>query len=675
MSKKSRSDSKDNVKSKKDNVKSKKDSNNESKESIHLNNSKLFEDNGNKSSKTNISDSKNPKTDKKEGISGSESTDTLDSIEKKIKLKKEQKELKEKERQEELQNFVGKTDNDDETKTEFSQKEKEFELSFGNINDYLDLIYVESPILLGLIKVAIILIVFNSIPFAIFWIDGIKDFNFYEFIAPKGAEKSAVLYSLKAALYISACYSIVILENMILDNLISILMLIFYFFDVNLEGFVIDFLVVVKNSSSDMKKAFIAFSIFYLTHKVSNTYVFFAPKISIFHFFHTLCFWYGCMSVILFFKKLILNYLTTNLRKASYKGRIWDTNYKTFIFKKLDLVAEAYEEHSDVDWVIKNISNNYDSGSYLKYTDLKLDTEERGNEVCERIFSRLKVENLNYQFIMNIFPDNYNEVSRFLNGQEVTNTKEFLINKEKLQIIVYDLAKDRNDLNGSLKDRENILEKLNYVLTVIIYFFGIIILMILLDVNYKIFFGSIGPVFVSLSWIFQDNIKDLYKCFVFHLASHVYDCGDRVIIGTDDLIVKKVDLLYTEFLNPDNRVVFIPTVSLLNVPINNVRRSKKQFEQISIDVSDQTPYKSIISMRNELIKELQKYPNFFTGVVKIRNVTSQGNNSIVLVALQHKYNFQILDDRLKRRELSLKCVENSLKKCNISYSNGFVCVG
>lgn len=482
--------------------------------------------------------------------------------------------------------------------------------------------------------------------------------------------------SFRLAFFITSIYLITFIITFILDHMINFIFSITTYFDLPIKGIVINILTVLKKSRYYLKNALIIFFIFTLFEFMIKKYEWFSKSATLMHVFQTLIIWIGFLSLFLFLEKLIMNMLASMLREKSFENRILETNSKTFLFKKLILISQTKNE-SDKKLLIESFSNKFDSGLFLKFSDLDYVSEKAAENMIESIFAGFKVKNIKYELIKEIFIENPNEVFFYLYGHYEEDYKEKEIDYDTLVTRYKELMEDRCNVEDSLEDRENIIGKLDFIFISGLFIISIIFLMYLLNVDYKIYLAGVGPIILGASWLFTDTIKELYNCFVFHLINHIYDCGDRLIINSLELIVKEVDLLYTKFLNINNRAIYIPTRILINTPIQNIRRSKEQYDVIDIDISENTSYSSVIQFKENLHKKFQDniFNKLFTGDVQVRNYEVKFGNVVLEIGIQHKYNFQSIVDKLKRRQEAIKAIIEVLDSSGISYKNNFVCTG
>lgn len=493
-----------------------------------------------------------------------------------------------------------------------------------------------------------------------------KDYNIFKTLS-NAEKKNSILEFFRQNLFLSLTYVIFIASTIFMDYSLQVIAYLFTSFDVKIEGYVADFLEVLKLYSHYLRN-FLTFSwVFVLSNVLIMRYRFGRKKLSTAYLFVTFIFWFSCLSAILFLEKLVVNILTSEMKKSSFRNRIWDANYKTYVFKKLAAIAEATPRGQyEMQLAIRSVQNEYDTGYFLRHNDLDITTEDKAEGVAESIFAYLDVDTLEYDQICTFFPDRPEEVMQYL-GNVKKPPEEISINFEKLKQRAIELCRERNDIKQSLFDRDSIIRKLDLILLAGVFFMSLLGFFFLLNVDYKFYFTSIGPFLFAFGWIFQDNIKDLYKCFVFHLISHPYDVGDRVIIENQENVVVRIDLLYTTFKNNNNRIAYIPNTSLFDKKIDNIRRSRNQYEEITVFIDQNTSYQKLDELKQKIESLCKEKEAIFAGYAYIRDAIRAEDKLQVIFALKHNSNFQNINEKYERRKESIYVVEQAMKSLNISF--------
>lgn len=479
--------------------------------------------------------------------------------------------------------------------------------------------------------------------------------------------KGDILSFFRETLFFSSTYVIFIASTILMDYYLYMIAATLSTFDVKIEGFVADFLEVLKLYSYHLRNFLAASCIFLIANILIQPYQFKTKNITPTHLFLTFIFWFACLSAVLFIEKCIVNFLTSEMKKSSFRSRIWDANFKTFVFKKLAAIAESIPKGEiEKQTAINSVQNEFDPGYFLRHNDIDLNSEEKAADIAESIFAYLDLETIDYEKIEEFFSDRADEVIRYLSNSS-KEPKSIVIDFITLKSRAIELYRERKAISQSLLDRDSIILKLDFILLCGVFFISFLGFLLLLNVDYKFYLASIGPFLFAFSWVFQDNIKDLYKCFVFHLISHPYDVGDRVMIDDDEFVVEKVDLLYTTFLDNNNKTSYIPNTSLFLKKIINIRRSKNQCETLEICVPENTRYSKLDEIQRNLVSNCQKKETKFTGHALIREVMQEDGKLKLIIAIEHRGNFQDIEEKQKRRMRCIEVVKQSMYDSGVSY--------
>ncbi|KRH93821.1 Mechanosensitive ion channel [Pseudoloma neurophilia] len=538
--------------------------------------------------------------------------------------------------------------------------------SIGNMDEYLHYRYRNYDKNLRLI-IEMLIVVFMFMFFPTILLIWKKPEGFTVRDITNLSNKGAILGYYRETMFFSLTYVIFIASTIMMDYNLYVFASTLSSFDIKIEGFVADFLEVLKLYSYYMRNFFAASCIFIVANVLIAPYKFKASSITPTHLFLTFIFWFACLSAILFIEKCVVNFLTSEMKKSSFRNRIWDANFKTFVFKKLAAIAEAVPRgESEKQKAISSVSNEFDPGYFLRHNDLDLNSEQKAADIAESIFAYLGIEKIDYKKIEEFYGERADEIMTYL-GNSSKSPEEIVINYDILKSRAIELYRERKAISQSLEDRDSIIRKLDNILLCGVFFLSFIGFLLLLNVDYKFYLASIGPFLFAFSWIFQDNIKDLYKCFVFHLLSHPYDVGDRVIIENEEFVVEKIDLLYTTFLDNNNKVSYMPNTTLVLKKIENIRRTKNQCEAVEVKIPASTKYSKLDEIHKNLEKNCSKNDIIFTGHAFIREIVQEDDKLKLILSIEHRGNFQDLGEMQKRRIRCIELVQESLSKSGVSY--------
>ncbi|KAH9482890.1 Mechanosensitive ion channel protein Msy1 [Psilocybe cubensis] len=163
------------------------------------------------------------------------------------------------------------------------------------------------------------------------------------------------------------------------------------------------------------------------------------------------------------------------------------------------------------------------------------------------------------------------------------------LSRAELKTAVLKVYRERRFLSRSMRDVGEALATLNRILLILA---GIVLFFIALsvfNVNVGESLSSVYTLGIAASFIFKNAASSAFDSIMLLFVTHPYDTGDRVIIGQENLVVKKVGLFATVFTRSDGTETYYFNSQLFNQFILNVRRSGKTFENLTMQVAWTTP--------------------------------------------------------------------------------------
>lgn len=555
------------------------------------------------------------------------------------------------------------------TKKEVLQDKK---FSWLKLNEFLDYKYQYIPEAVRcLIECIIITVLFNIFPIMTLFIkNGKKGFTILKSLFTEKSLEDDTHIFVRSYLFLTAAYIIFCFVTLINNNILYISLHILDFFKIQINEIVTEILQVVHATNYYLSMCVTSFLIVLAYHYTINKYVLFEKKAGAEFVVLTFVLGYGCTMGLFFIEKFFLNFCTAEIRRREYRTRIWDINYKIFVFKKLVAISSA--KGHDRKSLGEEMKSEYDPGFYIKQNGLKLDNKKDAIDIADTIFASLGVQTITYENLTIYFPENTSEIYEYLANKKI-NDKDLKepLKYEDISNEAIKLQVEKMDMSRTLVDRESIFSKLDLILSAVVAYGAVVILLILFNIDYKVYLATIGPAFFTFGWIFSDTIKEIYNCFVFLLVKHPYDIGDRVIIDNKEYTVSRTDVLSSSFIDINGKLCYMPTPVLFNKTIFNIRRSKKQSEILTLSCGSQTKFADAIKFKEDLVAALAEKKHDFTGHVEIYKFEMEAGNVALSILIEHISNFQQESEKIKRRVICLNIVENVLSKSGITYNNSF----
>lgn len=498
-----------------------------------------------------------------------------------------------------------------------------------------------------------------------FWIyKNINNITLSKYFESPGELKDDQESLFRLGLFVTLCITFERFISLVNDNLLSIIGFVLnnlYLDDSEIIWKIMDNL---STSSPFLKKSLIVLAVY----KLSN--IMFSPfeKPDIFNFFNintikAIALIYSVYLGIMFMMKFFVYILIYDIKKSSYSSNICDLNQKLFIFIKLKSISETKEGH-DVDDIINNMNPSYDPGFYLIDGDF-FESKEDAKIIAQNIMALLKISKLTYDNTKIYFPNNHENIFKYLTGIDELN-KKAVINVNQFKRTAADLFEKRSQMSRTLRDRNSIFEKLEFIFSMMVRYITAIIACYIFEIDYKIYLTSFGTSLLTVSWIFADVIKEVFKCFIFILIIRPFDIGDWVNIDGEDYIVRKIDLVNTTFLTSLDKLIYISNLYLIGTKIQNYARSPPESFRLELLVDSETSYKSAIDLKKAVEPEIKKMKKYFSEVKFLEICDGK-----LSYAIMTPHNFQNIDLTRRKKEKLIGVFEDAMVKSGIKYKNSF----
>ncbi|KAI5148962.1 hypothetical protein ENBRE01_0639 [Enteropsectra breve] len=372
-------------------------------------------------------------------------------------------------------------------------------------------------------------------------------------------------------------------------------------------------------------------------------------------------FWLSFYFFILFCVKLVILLLTFESKRASFIAKIKEVNYKLEIFRALE------RGKIDSDSVLSDSHANPDHGLFIKHSNF-CKTPGHAHAITRRIFKRFNAREIDYTMLKEFFSGSQPKMFGYLTGQDnsAEMNKKKVIKRGKTNKLLEELVQKRINLESTLNDQDSIYAKLDFIVSAIATYCAAILLLILLNLEYKYLLTAMGAPLLTFSWIFADSIKNVYTCFVFLLIIRPYNIGDQVSIDGMLMNVHKIDLLTSTFLDACKKLVYISNTQLIAKTIFNITRSPPQIDVLELIFDENTKYKQALEIEEDASAKLKKYTSFFESC----NLLSFAENK-AQYEIRHCTNFHDRKLLRLRRNKIVKVVSSVLNEKHISYTQSF----
>ncbi|KAI7955560.1 hypothetical protein MJO29_006959 [Puccinia striiformis f. sp. tritici] len=244
------------------------------------------------------------------------------------------------------------------------------------------------------------------------------------------------------------------------------------------------------------------------------------------------------------------------------------------------------------------------------------------------------------------------------------------IDRKEMRNAVVRIYRERRALAIGLKDMSSAVSKLDAVLISIACVLTIFICFFIF--NSKGTSSQLVPmatIILGFSFIFGNAAKNLFESMLFIFSIHPYDVGDMVSIDEIYMFVMEFGLFSTTFQRVDGQVVVAPNSLLISKKhIINIRRSGAMWETTQVMVGFDTPLEILHEFRARLRQYVTDNPREWKGGLDV-NIEFINNQNLIqlIIAMEHKSNWQDWDARWDRRTLLMKEMKRIMDSLDIAY--------
>ncbi|KAK2018946.1 mechanosensitive ion channel [Colletotrichum eremochloae] len=242
---------------------------------------------------------------------------------------------------------------------------------------------------------------------------------------------------------------------------------------------------------------------------------------------------------------------------------------------------------------------------------------------------------------------------------------------------VVEIGKERKAITEGMKDIGQALRVFDKVLMFVVVLIVVFIFLAWFQSSFLTTVATAGTALLSLSFVFAVTTQEFLGSCIFLFVKHPYDVGDRVdIVGSEkqQLVVDKISLLYTVFTRIDKmQVVQVPNITLNNLWIENVTRSKAMKEVIDLNVSFDTSFEDLELLRLEMenfVRNSDNSRDFMPDIAIGVGGVGDLDKLQLKIAIKHKSNWHNDSVRATRRSKFMCALAMALKKIPIYAPGG-----
>ncbi|SJL03324.1 uncharacterized protein ARMOST_06677 [Armillaria ostoyae] len=244
------------------------------------------------------------------------------------------------------------------------------------------------------------------------------------------------------------------------------------------------------------------------------------------------------------------------------------------------------------------------------------------------------------------------------------------ISKKEMREAVQRIYKERKALVASLKDAGSAVSKLDAVFLAVALVCVIFICLLIFNKSDTLSsLVPLGTIILGFSFVFGNSASTLFESLIFIFATHVFDVGDLVLIDEQPLFVREFGLFSTTFRRVDGQEIVAPNKLLASSKlVHNLRRSNSMWETTTLMVSYNTPLETIEALKAKLKAYVNTNSRDWSGFdLNIDKMVNQ-NAIHLIVAMEHRPNWQDWGGRWARRTAFMRNLKTILEELDVGYS-------
>ncbi|KAF9039670.1 hypothetical protein BDZ89DRAFT_945114 [Hymenopellis radicata] len=244
------------------------------------------------------------------------------------------------------------------------------------------------------------------------------------------------------------------------------------------------------------------------------------------------------------------------------------------------------------------------------------------------------------------------------------------ISKREMREAVQRIYRERKSLVSSMKDAGSAVSKLDFVCLGLCLVGIIFVCMLIFNKDDTL--TSLVPlatIILGFSFIFGNSAATLFESMIFIFSTHVFDVGDLVMIDDQVLEVREFGMFSTVFRRVDGQEIVAPNSLLASSKlIHNLRRSNSMWETTNIQIAYNTPLEVIEEIRNGIKKYIAENNRDWSGMdLNIDKMEFQ-NAIHLIVAMEHRPNWQDWGGRWARRTKFMRNLKTILEDLKVRYT-------
>ncbi|EGO01583.1 hypothetical protein SERLA73DRAFT_85328 [Serpula lacrymans var. lacrymans S7.3] len=241
------------------------------------------------------------------------------------------------------------------------------------------------------------------------------------------------------------------------------------------------------------------------------------------------------------------------------------------------------------------------------------------------------------------------------------------ISRAEIKSTLVKVYKERRFLSRSMRDVGVALKTLNTILLLFAFIILFFISLSVFGVNVDQSLTSVYSLGIAASFIFKNSASNVFDAIMFLFVTHPFDTGDRILIDTDNLVVKKMGLFATVFTRSDGTETYYFNSLLFTKFITNMRRSDKMTEALTMQIAWRTSFEKLDALEKYLNEWLATEENRWfqpTTSITLQKIDFQRHLEIT-ITIPHNSTWQDWGLRNTRRTAFYAAVQHYCRRLDI----------
>lgn len=249
------------------------------------------------------------------------------------------------------------------------------------------------------------------------------------------------------------------------------------------------------------------------------------------------------------------------------------------------------------------------------------------------------------------------------------------LTEDQLEARILGFCSSRQTLSRQLRDLDGLADVMASLTQMIFYVVIALVCVIVFDEHIQPLMFALSTMLLSMTFIFADTLKNIFKAIILIFAVKPYQVGDRVNIGKNKFRVHSIQLLTTTFKDLQNKINIMPNSTLSNMLIQNLSRSGNVVVKMKLSVAFDTPATKLAILRQYMVDHVTARPAEWKPNVSMHlaTISPETNTVAVSILISHLATYtQVAQWKRSKTELTHlireKMIELNINWCNPKHS-------